>query len=80
MSHAEACDDVDDEHNYPYECDDEDETLLCCTLSSLTDPIFEDTWGTCHKIEENEEEEEAEEDVVSCVLCMLSSMYFRFDL
>ena len=68
MSHAEACDDVDDEHNYPYECDDEDETLLCCTLSSLTDPIFEDTWGTCHKIEKNKEEEEAEEGVVSCVL------------
>ena len=69
MSHTEACDGVDDEHNYPYECDDEDETLLCCTLSSLTDPIFEDTWGRCHKIlEENEEEEEAKEDVVSCVL------------
>ena len=60
---------VDDDHNYRYKCDDEDETLLCCTLSSLTDPNFEDNWGLCHKVEENEEEqdgaewEEEEEDV-----------------
>ena len=42
-------------------CDDEDETLLCCNNSPLTDPNFEDNWGLCHKIEENEEEDDSEE-------------------
>jgi hypothetical protein len=50
MSHAEACEQIDD-HPVPYTC--YSGLQVCCTVSNIDSPKL-GKWGTCEKTDEED--------------------------